>query len=397
MTRPFQLVAAGIAMVGTAFGLARYGYGLLLPEIRRDFGLSSAALGLIATGSYVAYLLTTAAMAAFGDRAPPRRPVVLGGVAAVAGMVLIAVAHSPWLLAAGVIVAGVSAALAYPPFSTAVAGSLPPERRGRALAMISSGTGWGVAIAVPIALVAGAAWRGAWVAFAVIAGLSTLLAARALRPDRLQRAAGPGGAQALPPLSWSWFVCPRSGPLLAGALLVGVGASVYWTFAADFASSGSGHSAAGPVLLGVVGVSSLLGSGAGDVLERVGGRRALVVSAGALAASMCVLALWNGSWVAIVLSAAAFGSTYNVLLAVQAIWSARVFAQRPATGLAAMLFMLAIGQVAGPALAGVLADRAGLAAAFLAGGAVIGLAALLPPREELRASAPVAEPRRVSG
>src|SRR3954447_22888457 len=182
MTRPFQLVAAGIAMVGTAFGLARYGYGLLLPEIRKEFGLSSAALGLIATGSYVAYLLTTAAMAGFGDRVPPRRPVVLGGAAAVAGMILIAVARSPWLLAAGVIVAGVSAGVAYPPFSTAVAAALPPERRGRALAMISSGTGWGVAIAVPIALVAGTAWRGAWVAFAVIAALSTLLAARVLRP-----------------------------------------------------------------------------------------------------------------------------------------------------------------------------------------------------------------------
>src|SRR4051794_28727735 len=101
MTRPFQLVAAGIAMVGTAFGLARYGYGLLLPEIRSDFGLSSAALGLIATGSYVGYLLTTAAMAAVGDRAPPRRPVGLGGVAAGAGMGLIAAAHSPGVLASG--------------------------------------------------------------------------------------------------------------------------------------------------------------------------------------------------------------------------------------------------------------------------------------------------------
>src|SRR3954447_13360508 len=182
MGRQFQLVAAGIAMVGTSFGLARYGYGLMLPQIRRDFGLSSASLGLIATGSYVAYLLATAAMAAFGDRAGPRRPVVLGGMAAIAGMVLIACAHSPWLLAVGVIGGGVSAALASPPFSTAVAESLPPERRGRALAMISSGTGWGVAIAVPIALVAGTAWRGAWAAFAIIAALSTLLAARVLRP-----------------------------------------------------------------------------------------------------------------------------------------------------------------------------------------------------------------------
>ena len=383
MTGRSQLVAAGIAMVGTAFGLARYGYGLLLPEIRGSFGLSNAALGLIATGSYVAYLLTTAGVALGGDRAGPRRPVLIGGCAAVGGMVLIAVARSPWVLALGVVVAGASAALVYPPFSAAVASSVQRPRQGRALAMISSGTGWGVAVAVPIALLAGTDWRWAWVAFAAIGVLATLLAARALRAV----SAADGGGEAVPPLSWSWFVCPRSGPLLVGALLVGVGASVYWTFAADFASSGTGSRAAGPVLLGVVGVSSLVGSGAGDMLERMGGRLALVVSAAGLAGSMCALAIWHGSWFGIALSAAAFGSTYNLLLALQAIWSARVFAQRPATGLAAMLFMLGVGQVVGPVLAGVLADGVGLAAAFFAGGALIALAGLLPPREELRAGA----------
>jgi MFS family permease len=91
-----------------------------------------------------------------------------------------------------------------------------------------------------------------------------------------------------------------------------------------------------------------------------------------------------------VVSAAAFGSTYNLLLAVQVIWSARVFAQRPATGLAAVLFMLGLGQIAGPVLAGVLADQVGLAAAFFGGGALIAVSALLSPREELRASARLA-------
>jgi MFS family permease len=67
-------------------------------------------------------------------------------------------------------------------------------------------------------------------------------------------------------------------------------------------------------------------------------------------------------------------------------WSARVFASRPATGLAAVLFMLGLGQIVGPVLAGMLADGVGRAAAFLAGGALIFACALLPPREELRAA-----------
>jgi predicted MFS family arabinose efflux permease len=378
-----RLIAAGIAMVGTTFGLARYGYGLLLPDIRRSFRLSSAELGLIATGSYVAYLLSTAAMTLLGSRVAPRAPVVVGGVAAVSGMALIAVARSPYVLALGVLIAGASAALAYPPFSAAVAERLPRRGQGRALSMISSGTGWGVALAVPIALLAGSGWRSAWWTFAAIGVAATLFAAAVLRRGRRGAVSA---ERPLPPLSWSWFVCPRSGPLLVGAFLVGAGASVYWTFAADFASTGVGHDA-GLVLLGVVGVSSVLGSFAGDLLERVGGRRALRWSAAALAGAMCVLASWHGSLAGVVISAAAFGSTYNLLLAVQVIWSGRVFAQRPATGLAAVLFMLGLGQIAGPALAGVLADGVGLPAAFFAGGAAIALTALLPPREELRAVA----------
>src|SRR3954451_19654590 len=120
-----RLVGAGIAMVGTTFGLARYGYGLLLPEMRASFGLTSAELGLIATLSYAAYMLATAAMAALGDRLGERGPVLLGGVCAVAGMALIAAARSPLTLGAGVAIAGASAALAYPPFGAAVARELP--------------------------------------------------------------------------------------------------------------------------------------------------------------------------------------------------------------------------------------------------------------------------------
>jgi predicted MFS family arabinose efflux permease len=123
------------------------------------------------------------------------------------------------------------------------------------------------------------------------------------------------------------------------------------------------------------------------MLERIGGRAALRVSALALGASLFALAAVPSSWVVVIGSALAFGATYNLLLAVQVIWSGRVFADRPSTGLAAMLAMLGVGQLIGPALAGALADGVGLAAAFWVGGATIAAAALLPPREEIRARA----------
>ena len=376
-----RLVASGIAMVGTGFGLARYGYGLLLPEMRVSFDVSNAALGAIATGSYVAYLAGTAAVGALTARLSSWAPVALGGVFAVAGMLIVAGAQSPAALALGVLVAGASSAFVYPPFADAVASSVPEPRQGRILSLISSGTGWGVALAVPIALIAGSSWRAAWVAFAVVGVVATAAAAVVLRRGR---SGAVSSEEALPRLSWSWFVCPRSGPLLVGALLVGIGASVYWTFAADYVAGGELPRSAGAALLAAVGLASVLGSFAGDMLERLGGRPALRVSALALAASLFLLAAAPSSWVAVIASAVAFGATYNLLLAVQAIWSGRVFASRPSTGLAAVLFMLGVGQLIGPVLAGALADGVGMAAAFCVGGATIAASALLPPREELR-------------
>ncbi|HVI18462.1 MAG TPA: MFS transporter, partial [Gaiellales bacterium] len=231
----------------------------------------------------------------------------------------------------------------------------------------------------PIALAAGSRWHLAWAVFAGLAVLATAFAAFALGGGRRHRSE----RRAVPALSWSWFVCPRSGPLLMGALLVGVGSSVYWTFGADFVSGGPLHGSAGPVLLAVVGLASILGSFGGDFLQRVGGRRALQLSAVGLALSLGSLAVLHDSWW-VVLSAAAFGTAYNLILAVQAIWSTQVFASRPSTGLAAVLFMLGVGQLVGPPLAGLLADGVGLQAAFWGGGVLIALVSVLSPREELR-------------
>ena len=74
----------------------------------------------------------------------------------------------------------------------------------------------------------------------------------------------------------------------------------------------------------------------------------------ALSSSLALIAAAPGSWLAVVPSAVLFGAAYNVLLAVDAIWSAEVFAGRPATGLAAVMFVLAIGLLLGPAGAGVM-------------------------------------------
>ena len=51
VVRTARITLPGIALVATTFGLARYGYGLLVPEMRRSFGLDATTVGLLASGA----------------------------------------------------------------------------------------------------------------------------------------------------------------------------------------------------------------------------------------------------------------------------------------------------------------------------------------------------------
>jgi MFS family permease len=169
--RPVILASAGIGTVGATFGMAPYGFGLLAPDIRATFHLSHGSVGVLSAASYVAYIVTSVTAAALVIRVGPRATVAAGGLSAVVGMLIAGAAASPEVLFAGLLVAGASAGLVFPPFSDVVSDSIEPAARGRVLAAISAGTGWGVALAAPIALLAGDSWRVAWVLFAGVAAL----------------------------------------------------------------------------------------------------------------------------------------------------------------------------------------------------------------------------------
>src|SRR5215210_8239500 len=107
----WPLVAAGAALIGATYGLGRYAYGLYLPALRAELGLSAATAGAVASAAYGAYCLGLVAGAAAAERGHAR-PVALGaGSFAAAGTAAIAVANSTVLLALGVALGGVSTGL----------------------------------------------------------------------------------------------------------------------------------------------------------------------------------------------------------------------------------------------------------------------------------------------
>jgi predicted MFS family arabinose efflux permease len=365
-------VLPGTAMIAVTFGLARYGYGLLLPEMQSELGMSADAAGLISSGAFVSYLVANFLTVWLTARLGPRWAV--GGAAglAAAGMAVVATAGNTASLAVGVVVAGAAAGLAFPPYADIVKVTVPQARRAVVWTTISSGTGWGVALAGPIAIVAGDSWRVAWLVFVAAAVGTGVVAAwnapAAVTSGRVR-------------LSWSWFVCPRSGPLLLSAMLVGLGSSVWWTFSVDALREAGVAATPARITYTVCGAAGILASLSGKVFTRFGLPRSYVACVVLLAAAFVLLG--SGTHLVVFLLAAVlFGASYNAVVAAQGVWSATVFAQRPSAGLAAVNTALTIGTITGPAAAGVLIDWSGYASAlFAAAGCTLLALCGRPPRD----------------
>lgn len=371
-----RVVLPAVAMIAVTFGLARYGYGLLLPEMRAELGVDSRTGGLIAAGASVTYLAGNTVVVWLTSRFGPRLPLALATLTAALGMAAIASADGPGGLAGGVLLAGTAAGLAFPPYADIVANQIPAGQQAVSWSVISSGTGWGIALAGPVAIAFGERWRLAWLAFAavaVIAGVAATVAAPARRADT-----GESPAR----LSWASLVTPRSRPLLASSVLVGVGSSVWWAFSVDALRAAGLTETPARGAYALCGAAGVLASATGVVSNRVGLRRCYLAVCVALAAATATFGIAPPQLGAVLVAATVFGIAYNAVIAAQGLWNAVVFSERPSAGLAAVNVALTIGMITGPAVAGFAIQSHGYVVTFLGAGAVVALAALTAPPAE---------------
>lgn len=396
----FGLVPAGLAMIAVTYGLARFAYGLFLPEIREAFGLDAALLGLIGSGSYIGYCATITISLVYTSKVGPRFMAAAAGGTAVVGMTLIAAAPSAPLLAAGVLIAGSSTGLASPPMAEAVSRVFGGSQQDRANTFINSGTSVGVALSGPGALVATGQWRLAWAAFAAV-GLVVLMWNLAVIPtgdsngvgessgdsekvEEEQEALEPEtGPEEPPQITFGWLVGRRSLPLFAASVGLGLASAAYWTFSRDLVVQAGDLGRIGSTTFWVVlGVSGLLGGAAGDLVSRFGLGLVLRGSLLAMAAAIGMLAAAPGVLLVAYPSAAFFGATYIMLTGILLVWAVRVFRDRPSAGLGAAFLLIAAGQILGSYLAGVFVWASSLQTTFAIFAGLAILSMVFGPRRE---------------
>ena len=367
------LAAAGLSLIAVTYGLARFAYGLFLPELRDEFELGGGTAGAIAASSYVGYCVAIVAATLLTPRWGARLVAVAAGLAAVAGMALIAAAATTAVLAAGVVIAGSSTGLASPPLADAVARWVSADRRSRIQTVVNAGTGLGVMVSGPVALLVDASWRTAWWVFAATAAVVTAWTAIAV-PRRDDRGRDAPTAKKLPsPL------LPAGAPrLLAAAAVAGLASSAVWTFGREIAIATCGLSLQASTIMWIVlGAAGLLAAFTGDLAARVGPTVAWSAATLTLAAATACFALAAGP--AIFVAAAAFGAVYIALTGLLLLSGTHVYPDAPAFGVGAAFLLLAVGQAVGAPLIGVAADLTSQPTAFLTAAAAAAAAVALRP------------------
>lgn len=364
------LVAAGFALTALVYGLARFAYGLLLPQIRAELSLSTVAAGWIGSAAFATYcmgiLFAFLAVPQWGSRVFA----ATAGLCATAGLGLAGLAGSALALGAAIALAGISTGLASPPLAAAVSRHVTDAGRPLANGAINAGTAAGIILSGVAALAFAAAWRELYFGFAGIGAAVTLWLWRAI-PAEVDE----GGAPSRLRLRRHGLV-----PLGLAALAMGGASTAIWTFGADILREELGFAGNRIALAWIVlGAAGLAGLVTGVATDRLGLAHVHRLSLALMAVAVICLAAGGAAAILPYFAMGLFGAGYIISSGTLLLWGITLFPDRADLGLGLPFLMIAAGQTAGAPAFGALLDIAGAPVALAAAALLMAGAALPAP------------------
>lgn len=356
------VAALGSGLIAITYGLARFVFGLFLPAIREDMTFSPAIAGLIGALPFLSFTFAILLANRYTRLLGMRHAAVGAAGLALLGLLTIALAPSPIVLALGILICGISTGLSTPVMADVVHRCVRPEVRGRVNATINSGTSLGIAMAMPAVLLLAGQWRYAYGGFAILAALG-VAATLLYLPGRLanggisEPSSAPSQQSSRP-----WRQMTR---LCGLATAMGLVSSIVWVFGPDAVIQQGGLQPSQTAWMWFsVGVAGLLGSFAGDLIDRYGPTFTHTLFLTIMSVAVGLLAVAPGSFIVAMVSAAAFGTSYMTLSSLYLIQGTRLLPDDPAYGPVLPFLAVSCGQVIGSTLAGIVIGSSGYPAGF---------------------------------
>ena len=395
----WYIVAAGTLCIFASIGMGRFAIGMLLPAMGESLSLTYSQMGLISTGNFVGYLVAVLFCGFFNKKLGSRRLIFLALLVTGISMFLIGRAGGFATILLLYIVTGMGSGAANVPMMTLTASWFGSSKRGKATGFVVIGSGFAILLAgklVPFLNRFGGihGWRLSWqVLGAMVLGVA-FICLLVLRNDPREKGLEPLGRRDPADLNKDAPHLPeKEAPLRRqdifhmGAIyfLFGYTYVIYATFIVTtlIQERGFSEATAGNFWAWVGFLSLFSGPIFGSLSDRVG-RKASLVTVFFIQAIAYLLVALKLPPAFLYLSIGCYGIVAWSIPSIMSALVGDLAGPRRATGVFGFItFIFAMGQIAGPGIAGVLAEKTGsfstsfLMAAIFALAAVV-LTSLLP-------------------
>lgn len=356
-----KIIISGTLMIAVTYGLARFAFGLLLPNISNDLKLSSGIMGMISSATYIAYCLAIAVSTYYSNQKDPKKFVYLAGLTSILGIFIISVSHEAILLFLGVFIAGMSTGFGSPAYGEVVQNNLEKSTQNKANTWINAGTGFGIVISGPIAYILSDSWRIVYIMFGIIAIIVLLINYFYIPKHTSSTKKFKKQTQSY---SLKSFL-QKSMSINIASLVLGCTSAIYWTFSKDYiATVPSNTDLITSSFWILVGVSGIIGGFSGGLISRFSIKSLYIIVVLMMATSILSLNIDNANLFIIFLSALFFGSSYVFLTGILMIWGINIFEKAPSLGIGVPFFTLAFGQIIGAMVSGNVIQISSYAMAF---------------------------------
>lgn len=353
LDKRYLIVAGACLTQFTVIGLL-FSYGLFFKAFEAEFGWSRTLLSSCTSFAFMVMGVLAFFAGRLSDRYGPRLVLAVAGILCGLGYALLSQVTQPWQLFA---IFGLFIGVSLGTHDVATLSTIARQfrqRRGIMTGVAKVGTAAGQMTVPPAAafLIAIYDWRSALIVLG-IAAVALLLVAASLMPGP-PAAAGPGGAAEAAGVRFQearrgrtlWMICAIQFSFFAAVTTIPLHIVVHGM---DLGMA----PALAAALVSVIGATSVAGRlTVGALVDRIGGRRALMVCFAPLIASLLAFLVVSAHWVLFV-AVAVYGFAHGGFFTVVSPTVAEYFGLRAHGAIFGLvLFSGTIGGAAGPILAG---------------------------------------------
>lgn len=404
------IMGMGILTTFCALGFGRFSYTLLLPPMQKGLELSNSQAGDVASGNMIGYLMIALAGGMLASRFGPRKVIAFSLLAVGVTMFLTGLSGGFWTAFLWRTLTGMGSGGSNVPVMGLLAAWVARKRRGLAMGAAVAGSSLGVfatGVIIPFIIDSGGnqAWRKAWFILGIITVIAGIAAWRIFCDSPEMKNLAPLGFRKFPrdeklnsvttqskePLAWRRVF--NSGVVWHMALIYatyGFSYIIYVVFYAKYLESELGYSSDKAAFLWkMIGLLSIAcGLIWGWISDHIGRKWGLFLVSLLQGGAYLIFAKWQ-TGEGVLLSTVIFGLTaWSIPAIMAAACGDRLGARMAPAALGLITLFLGIGQVAGPAAAGRIADLKGtfapalmMAAAAAWFGAILSLF-LSPPERK---------------